>query len=107
MGGVFHTGVAQVQSMAELERFIGAEKKRCGIKIAGTDSKGALPLKNETLQRPVLLVLGNEAKGMSVALKNLCGVVVSIPLSGNVNSLNVASAAGIFMWEIYRNSPGL
>jgi TrmH family RNA methyltransferase len=105
LGGVFHTRIVQVESMRELEGFVEAEKARCGMKIAGTDSKGALPLKNETLQRPVLLVLGNEAKGISVALKNICDGIVSIPLSGQVNSLNVAAAAGIFMWEIYRNSP--
>jgi TrmH family RNA methyltransferase len=103
LGSVFHTRVARVESMGELEEFIENEKARCGIRILGTDSRGGLSLKNETLQRPVLLVLGNEAKGISVALKNLCGGIVSIPLAGEVNSLNVASAASIFMWEIYRN----
>jgi len=48
-------------------------------------------------------VLGNEAKGMSVALKNVCDVIVSIPISGAVNSLNVANAASIFIWEVYKN----
>jgi TrmH family RNA methyltransferase len=104
LGSVFHTGVVQIESMNELEEFIKSEKARCGMKVIGTDSKGDLSLKNEQLQRPVLLALGNEAKGISVALKSLCDGIVSIPISGEVNSLNVASAAGIFMWEIYRNS---
>jgi TrmH family RNA methyltransferase len=90
--------------MGELEEFIKNEKARCGMKVIGTDSKGDVSLTDEKLKRPTLLALGNEAKGLSVALKSLCDGVVSIPLSGEVNSLNVASAASIFMWEIYRNS---
>jgi TrmH family RNA methyltransferase len=104
LGSVFHTRIAQLESMDELEAFIAAERARSGMKVIGTDSKGVRPLDGERLQRTLLLALGNEAKGLSVALKSLCDGIVRIPLAGDVNSLNVASAAGIFMWEIYRNS---
>jgi TrmH family RNA methyltransferase len=51
-----------------------------------------------------MVIVGNEAKGMSVHLKDICDEVVQIPISGSVNSLNAACAASIVMWEIYRNS---
>jgi TrmH family RNA methyltransferase len=104
LGSVFHTKVVQIESMGALEEFIKNEKARCGLKVIGTDSRGEVSLTTEKPRRPILLALGNEAKGLSIALKNLCGSIVSIPISGEVNSLNVASAASIFMWEIYRNS---
>jgi TrmH family RNA methyltransferase len=56
------------------------------------------------LIKPIAVVLGNEAKGMSVALKNLCDYIVSIPVSGAVNSLNVACAGSIILWDVYKNS---
>ncbi|AEF82177.1 RNA methyltransferase [Leadbettera azotonutricia] len=104
LGSVFHTKIILVESFAELEAFIQNEKIRCGIKIYGTDTKGDMPLTEERLQRPVIVALGNEAKGISVALKNICDGIMGIPITGEVNSLNVASAASIFMWEVYKNS---
>jgi TrmH family RNA methyltransferase len=40
---------------------------------------------------------------MSVALKEMCDYIVRIPISGAVNSLNVACAGTIFLWDVYRN----
>jgi TrmH family RNA methyltransferase len=54
------------------------------------------------MQRPLVLILGNEAKGMSQALKAICDGIISIPVTGAVNSLNIASAASIFMWEAFK-----
>ncbi|MDR1566500.1 MAG: RNA methyltransferase [Treponema sp.] len=102
LGSVFHTPVAQIESMKELEEFIRTEKKRNALRVLGTDSSGELSLRNERLRRPIMIVIGNEAKGMSVALKGLCDGIAAIPLTGAVNSLNVASAASIFMWEAAR-----
>jgi TrmH family RNA methyltransferase len=105
LGSVFHTPVAQIESMKELEEFISAEKKRNALRVLGTDSSGELSLRNERLRRPIMIVIGNEARGMSVALKGLCDGIAAIPLSGEVNSLNVASAASIFMWEVAKVQP--
>jgi TrmH family RNA methyltransferase len=104
LGSVFHTRIVLIESFAELEAFIQSEKARSGIKVFGTDTKGDITLMEEYLQRPVIIALGNEAKGISVALKNICDGIVGIPITGQVNSLNVASAASIFMWEIFKNS---
>jgi TrmH family RNA methyltransferase len=62
-----------------------------------------VPVDEYEIKRPVMLILGNEAKGMSVKLKELCDKIIRIPMKGNVNSLNVSCAASILMWEIFKN----
>ncbi|MDR2402880.1 MAG: RNA methyltransferase [Spirochaetaceae bacterium] len=103
VGSIFHTEIIQIKSMNEIGKYIKVEKERSGIKIIGTDSAGSVSLNDEAINRPIMLIIGNEAKGISVALKNMCDKIIRIPISGKANSLNVAAAAGIFMWEIYKN----
>jgi TrmH family RNA methyltransferase len=104
LGSVFFTTPVQLGSLKELEALIKSMKAGCGLEVWGTDSGGALSLADQKPKRPLMLILGNEAKGMSLGLIRLCGGIMGIPISGNVNSLNLASAASIFMWEVYRNS---
>jgi TrmH family RNA methyltransferase len=105
LGAVFFTPVVPLGSNGELEGFIAEQKRRNGLRVWGTDSGGAVPLDKAALGRPLLLITGNEARGMSVALKQLCDGIVRIPLSGAVNSLNAACAAGICLWEACRPAP--
>lgn len=104
LGSVFHSRIVNVQSMPEFEAWIAEQKKKSDLKIVGTDSTGDVSLLDHPLTKPIAVVLGNEAKGMSVALKTLCDHVVSIPVEGAVNSLNVASAGSIILWDVYKNS---
>lgn len=104
LGSVFHTQIVPVPSMNDFSLWIADQKKRNGIVLVGTDSTGTVSLPDNPLSRPIALVLGNEAKGMSVAIKDLCDYIVSIPISGAVNSLNVSCAGSIFLWDVYRNS---
>jgi TrmH family RNA methyltransferase len=106
LGSIFFTPPALLQSNEELNTFIADQKTRNGLKVWGTDSSGTIPLTQASLTRPLLLIIGNEAKGMSVALKQLCDGIISIPLEGEVNSLNAASAASICMWEVVRQGAG-
>lgn len=104
LGSVFHSRIANVQSMGELEEWVREQKELNGMAIVGTDSTGEASLLTNPLKKPIALILGNEAKGMSVALKELCDYIERIPISGDVNSLNVSCAGSIFLWDIYRNS---
>jgi 23S rRNA (uridine2479-2'-O)-methyltransferase len=104
LGSVFHSQVAHVPSMPEFEAWLAEQKQTNRLSVVGTDSTGDVSLMSHTLARPIAVVLGNEAKGMSVALKALCDYVVSIPVSGAVNSLNVACAGSIILWDVYKNS---
>jgi TrmH family RNA methyltransferase len=104
LGSIFFTPVLLLRSGGELDGFISQQNKLNTLRVWGTDSGGEVPLSQAPLERPLLLVIGNEARGMSVALKQICDGIISIPLVGNVNSLNAACAASICMWELYRRS---
>jgi len=49
-----------------------------------------------------LLVMGSEDKGISTEVLKLCDVRAKLPIVGQVQSLNVSVAAGIFMYEVLR-----
>ena len=106
MGSVFFNPPVQADSLDELKEFINSVKAVSGMEVWGTDTTGAVSLADSAIKRPLMLILGNEAKGISLGLKEICDGIISIPIFGNVNSLNLASAASIFMWELYRNSDG-
>jgi len=100
LGAIFHTPVAHVESFDELSLFLNKLKETAGLTVAGTDSSGKDVLGLSPLAPPVALLLGNEAKGMSVRLKEMTDEIFRIPLGGEVNSLNVACAGSIFFFAI-------
>lgn len=104
LGSIFHTNMVEVESMQEFETWVVGQKKVNNIRLVGTDSTGEVSLLSHPLTRPIAVILGNEARGMSVALKNLCDIIISLPLAGAVNSLNVACAGSIILWDVYKNS---
>lgn len=103
LGSIFHSKIIHIESINELKAWIDEQKALNGMKILGTDSTGEVKVHNTNLQRPISLILGNEAKGMSIKLQEECDSILSIPISGSVNSLNVSCAGSIFLWEVYRN----
>ncbi len=105
LGAVFHTPVIQAESLEELSGLFSVLKRKCSLTVVGTDSSGATPLHEAGLARPLAVVIGNEAKGMSVRLKELVDVMVSIPMTGKVNSLNVACAATAILWHVTSPCP--
>jgi tRNA G18 (ribose-2'-O)-methylase SpoU len=106
MGGIFFLPVCHEQSTKTLGGWIGRIRATCPrLAVVGTDSKGDVSLpEDEAVSRPVILVVGNEAKGLSVELRTMVDRMVRIPMQGRVDSLNVACAASIAMYEIARRS---
>lgn len=51
-------------------------------------------------KKPVAIIIGNEVDGISQEVLNLCDAAVEIPMQGIANSLNVATAAGIVLFEV-------
>jgi len=74
--------------------------KVSGVRIVGTDSKSddCVDIKKAVLKNTVV-ILGNEGQGLSHELRKLCDEMITIPLSPGSESLNVAIAASIIMWE--------
>jgi TrmH family RNA methyltransferase len=104
LGAVFHTRICHVDAYQTLADWLNILKSRHNLSIIGTDSNGTVSAQDKSLSRPVALILGNEAKGISVRLRQLSDQIVSIPIQGAVNSLNVACAGSILMWQIRINS---
>jgi TrmH family RNA methyltransferase len=103
LGSIFFTKIIKVESMEILTEYIRCQRAKKNMEIIGTDSAGTISVKDYKMNRPVMVIIGNEAKGMSINLKNICDKIIKIPMEGNVNSLNVSCAASIIMWEIYKN----
>jgi TrmH family RNA methyltransferase len=70
-------------------------------KVLAADAKGK-DLSQMSVSPPIALVLGNEAHGIAPALKENAEVI-AIPMQGKMESLNVASAGAILMYELYPN----
>jgi tRNA G18 (ribose-2'-O)-methylase SpoU len=104
LGAVFRTPVSHVESLADLEQWLGRLKTERGLTVVGTDSTGDVSLETADLRPPIALILGNEARGMSVGLKQLADRLVRIPMKGAVNSLNAACAGSVILWEVFKNS---
>jgi len=104
LGSVFFTKIVTLESMDVLAEYIKTQKIKNNMEIIGTDSAGTVSLKDYKLKRPVMVIIGNEAKGMSLKLKEICDKILKIPIEGNINSLNVSCASSIIMWEIYKCS---
>ena len=49
-------------------------------------------------------MIGNEGKGVSRIVKEKCDFTVSIPMKGDIDSLNASVAAGILAWEVVRQN---
>jgi 23S rRNA (guanosine2251-2'-O)-methyltransferase len=72
-----------------------------GFAVFGLDAGGA-SLLDADLPRRVALVLGNETDGISAGVRAECDGMLAIPMQGGVESLNVASAAAVAAFELFR-----
>lgn len=82
------------------------ELKERGVWIYGTDMDGEVWCKTD-LKGAVAIVVGSEGKGMGRLVSEKCDFILSLPLSGNINSLNASVAAGIVMYEVSRQRLGI
>lgn len=96
-GAAYSMPVASVSSMAQALKKL----KDSGYWVAGSDfDESSLDYRKGLYDRPLVLVIGNEGKGMSRSVKDACDFKVHIPMRGEVQSLNASVAAGILMYEI-------
>jgi 23S rRNA (guanosine2251-2'-O)-methyltransferase len=79
------------------------ELKDAGCLVAGLDAGGSLDLPMlEAAPDPLVLVVGSEGKGLSRLVRQTCDVVLSIPMAGEMESLNAGVAAGVALYEVAR-----
>jgi TrmH family RNA methyltransferase len=101
MGALFHVPVLE----ADLKELL-LEAKREGIAVAGTSLQASLSCYDYDFRRSVWLVFGNEGSGMSMPLSEAVDDNVIIPMTGRAESLNVAMAATILLFEAQRQRLG-
>ena len=71
--------------------------------VVGLDADGDLELSDlEAATEPLVLVVGSEGRGLSRLVRQTCDVVVSIPMAGEMESLNAGVAAGIALYDVNR-----
>ncbi len=96
-GAAYSVPVCQVSSMANALKKL----KDAGYWIAGSDfDETSRDYRQGLYDQKLVLVIGNEGKGMSPSVKKQCDFKVHIPMRGKVQSLNASVAAGILMYEI-------
>jgi len=88
-------------SVVNLARTLRDLKSR-GIWLVGTDDTASSPLFVADLAGPLALVMGSEGEGMRRLTRECCDQLVSIPMAGTVESLNVSVAAGVALFEAVR-----
>lgn len=77
--------------------------KAGGWRIVGVEQDSrSIDYRRMRVDQPTLFVLGNEVRGISNALRNMCDDLVEIPMRGQKESLNVSVAAGIVLFEAIR-----
>jgi len=101
-GSLFACPVVLVPGIGEVRTWL--EAAEWDGHVVGTDEGGS-SIHSARLQPPLVIVLGNEADGLSNAARELCDSVVGVPVVGSASSLNVATAAGIVLYEVRRPTP--
>jgi tRNA G18 (ribose-2'-O)-methylase SpoU len=83
------------------------EQRRAGAEIAAIETHGALDLFEWEPAFPVVAIFGNEVDGLPAELVNRCDTLVRIPMVGTKRSLNVATAGGVVLYELFRKANGV
>jgi TrmH family RNA methyltransferase len=73
-----------------------------GLRLVGADPHAATTADRAPLSEPVALVLGNEARGLPAQVAADLDLIVRIPLTGRAESLNLAAAAAVLLYEASR-----
>ncbi|RST82421.1 RNA methyltransferase [Aquibium carbonis] len=98
MGSIFAVPVARASEQAFL-----AWRKGFGGLVAGTHLKGSVDYRTVDYgKRPVVLLMGNEQQGLPETLAGACDRLVRIPQAGRADSLNLAVATGVMLYEVRR-----
>lgn len=71
-----------------------------GLRLVGTSARAEIPLRGFEWGSEVVLVVGNETSGLSHAYREMCDVIVGIPMRGSATSLNAAVATSIALYEL-------
>ena len=97
-GAVEYVKVAQITNVAEtLKKF-----REMNLKVVGSDVSAEKNFFDADLSGGIVLVIGNEGRGIRRLTKENCDLLVKIPMVGKINSLNASAAGAVLLYEIFR-----
>ncbi|MBQ9060538.1 MAG: 23S rRNA (guanosine(2251)-2'-O)-methyltransferase RlmB [Firmicutes bacterium] len=100
-GAAEHIGCARVTNIARTIEQLQEQR----VWIYGCDMNGT-SVYGTDLKGPAAIVIGNEGKGISRLVRDKCDFIISIPMKGQINSLNASNAAAIVTYEALRQRDG-
>lgn len=98
-GAIHSVSVAQVTNMSQA---ISTLKEAGYFIVTAENGINASDYTDFRVDMPLVLVVGSEGKGVSRIVKEASDILVTIPMMGSVNSLNVSVATGVMLYEIVR-----
>ena len=97
-GAVNYVPVVQIGNIVQTLRSLKEQE----FWVVGADMEGDSLYFETDMDRPLVLVVGAEGKGMGHLVKENCDMLVRIPMQGGVNSLNASAAGAILLYEVVR-----
>lgn len=96
-GAIHHVKVAQVTNLTQTIQKLKDEGYWI---VAAENGVDAISYSELNVDMPIVLILGSEGKGISRIVREASDILVTIPMHGSVNSLNVSVATGILLFDI-------
>jgi TrmH family RNA methyltransferase len=96
-GAVFHLDLVKVDSSG----FAAWSKKNTAKRVGAVIVPGTVDYHAFSYADPILLLMGSEREGLQSSLMEVCDATVSIPMIGHVDSLNLAEATAIVLYEVF------
>jgi RNA methyltransferase, TrmH family len=97
MGSLFHLPIVQADLLSTCEELV-----KQGFRLIATSLEGAVSYDEPVYDGPIAIIIGNEGNGVSQEVLDRCQTKVKIPIFGQAESLNAATAAGIILYEAVR-----
>jgi tRNA G18 (ribose-2'-O)-methylase SpoU len=102
MGAVFHLPVVHCSNLVESLR----QLQSAGTTVVAAMPRGKTHIAEVDLRKTICVVFGNEESGITDQVARLCDLQVAIPMGNQMDSLNVASASAVFLYEGNRQRRG-
>ena len=97
-GALEHIHISRVVNLVNTIKIL----KKNGFWIAGMDKTADKSIFASDLTGPIAIIIGGEEKGIHALVKKHCDFLISIPQTGQINSLNASVAGAVVMYEVFR-----
>ncbi len=97
-GALIHMNICRVKNLVSALKML----KKKGVWVVGTIKDSPLSLYKTDFTTPVCIVIGSEEKGIRSLVREQCDYLVSIPMTGGLDSLNASTSAAIVLFELVR-----